>query len=56
MLAVSGFGDVVSRVQLYGGNRSVFHAVKVSDAELEKRARRDHLDRHLARRTGVRAA
>jgi len=56
MLSVSGFGEVVSRVQLYGGNRSVFHAVKVSDAELEKRARREHLDRHLGRRLGVRAA
>ena len=56
MLGVSGFGDVVSRVQLYGGNRSVFHAVKVSDAELEKRARRDYLDRHLGRRASVRGA
>ena len=52
MLGVSGFTDVISRVQLYGGNRSVFHAVKVSDAELEKRARRDHLDRHMHRRLG----
>ena len=56
MLGVSGFTDVVSRVQLYGGNRSVFHAVKVSDAELEKRARRDHMDRHMHRRLGVRGA
>jgi tRNA (mo5U34)-methyltransferase len=56
MLGVSGFTGVVSRVQLYGGNRSVFHAVKVSDAELEKRARRDYLDRHLGRRAGVGAA
>ena len=39
MLGVSGFAGVVSRVQLYGGNRSVFHAVKVTDAEREKQAR-----------------
>jgi hypothetical protein len=56
MLGVSGFRDVVSRVQLYGGNRSVFHAVKVTDAELEKQARREYLDRHLGRRLGARAA
>lgn len=54
MLGVSGFGDVVARVQLYGGNRSVFHAVKVSDAERDRRARQDHMDRHMHRRLGVR--
>jgi tRNA (mo5U34)-methyltransferase len=53
MLSVCGFGDVVSRVQLYGGNRSVFHAVKVSDAEREKQKRREYLDRTLHRRLGV---
>jgi tRNA (mo5U34)-methyltransferase len=56
MLSVSGFGEVVSRVQLYGGNRSVFHAVKMSDAEREKQARREYLDRHLGRRLGARGA
>ena len=56
MLDVCGFRDMVSRVQLYGGNRSVFHAVKVSDADLEKRARRDYAARHLNRRLGVRGA
>lgn len=56
MLEVCGFERVVSRVQLYGGNRTVFHAVKVSDAEVERRARKDYLDRHLGRRVGVRAA
>jgi len=56
MLSVSGFADVVARVQLYGGNRSVFHAVKMSDAEREKQKRREYLDRHLGHRIGVRAA
>ena len=56
MLGVSGFGDVISRVQLYGGNRSVFHAVKMSDAEREKQKRQEYLDRHLRQRLGVRAA
>jgi tRNA (mo5U34)-methyltransferase len=54
MLGVSGFGDVVSRVQLYGGNRSVFHAVKVTDAEREKRARREYMDRRMHYRLGIR--
>ena len=31
------------------GEPEVFHAVKVSDAELEKRARREYMDRHLHR-------
>jgi tRNA (mo5U34)-methyltransferase len=56
MLGVSGFGSAVARVQLYGGNRSVFHAVKMSDAEREKQARREYLDRHLGRRLGARGA
>lgn len=56
MLGVSGFTDVVSRVQLYGGNRAVFHAVKVTDAEAERRARRDLLDRRMHCRLGVRGA
>ena len=55
MLGVSGFEGVVSRVQLYGGNRSVFHAVKISDEEAQKRARRDYLDRHMHRRLGGRS-
>jgi tRNA (mo5U34)-methyltransferase len=50
MLEVSGFTAVVSRVQLYGGNRSVFHATRVSDAERDRRARQDYLDRHMHRR------
>ena len=54
MLGVSGFREVVSPVQLYGGNRSIFHAVKVSDAEREEQVRRDYMDRHGSRRPGVR--
>ena len=50
MLGVSGFTDVRARVQLYGGNRSVFHAVKVTDAERDRRVRKDYLDRHMHRR------
>jgi tRNA (mo5U34)-methyltransferase len=54
MLGTSGFTDVACRVQLYGGNRSVFQAVKVSDAEREKQARQDYMNRHLRDRLGVR--
>jgi len=54
MLGVSGFAGVTARVQLYGGNRSVFHAVKMSDAERDRQARREYMDRHLHRRLGVR--
>lgn len=50
MLETSGFGDVTSRVQLYGGNRGVVHAVKVTDAEREKQRRQEHMERHLHRR------
>lgn len=56
MLGTCGFADVVARVQLYGGNRSVFHAVKMSDPDREKQKRREYLDRHLGHRIGVRAA
>ena len=56
MLGVSGFRDVTCRVQLYGGNRSVFHAVKVTDAERDKQARREQLDRRFGHRAGVKAA
>lgn len=56
MLGVSGFRDVMSRVQLYGGNRSVFHAVKITDAERDKQARREQLDRHMGRRVAGRGA
>ena len=53
MLGVSGFGDVMCRVQLYGGNRSVFHAVRMTDAERDRLARREYLDRHMHRRAGA---
>lgn len=54
MLEVSGFRDVASRVQLYAGNRAIFHATKVTDAELERQSRHDLINRHLRYRAGRR--
>ena len=46
MLMVSGFSEVLNNIQLWQGNRSIFHALKMSDAQMERERQRDHRDRH----------
>ena len=46
MLGASGCLEVTNVTRLYSGNRSVFHAIKASDAECEERARQEYKDRH----------
>ena len=46
MCKTAGLSKVTSRVQLYGGNRGIFHAVKASDKHVAKLAKKDHDARH----------
>ena len=46
MLGSVGYVNVNNRIQLYGGNRGIFHAVKATDAECEELARREYRNRH----------
>lgn len=46
MLGVAGYASVMNIIQLWLGNRSVFHAVKAEDADVKKMEAQDYRDRH----------
>jgi len=46
MLGTAGFEKVVNSVQLYNGNRSIFHAVKVDDDKFAEMDAEDWENRH----------
>jgi len=46
MLMACGFSEVLNNIQVWQGNRSIFHALKMSDAQVERERQRDHRDRH----------
>ncbi len=46
MCATAGFVKITNQVQLYGGNRGIFHAVKGSDAHCKRLADREWRARH----------
>ena len=53
MLVTCGFGRAENRVQLYAGNRTIFHAFKAPDEVVAELAAREHRERHhLAGLTG----
>lgn len=49
MLQTVGFSKPLSVVQVHGGNRTIFHATKASDAECAKREQEDYQYRHRFR-------
>lgn len=49
MLSTCGYSKVVSTVQVFGGNRTVFHAAKGTDEECAELAAQDYADRHRHR-------
>ena len=46
MLGVAGYASVMNTVQLWLGNRSIFHALKATDETLAEERARDDRDRH----------
>jgi tRNA (mo5U34)-methyltransferase len=46
MLMTTGFAEVKNVTRLYEGNRSVFHAIKATDAECDELAEQEYKDRH----------
>ena len=52
MLMACGFGRVLNTVQLWQGNRSIFHAFKASDEDVGEMRDRDYRDRHENRLKG----
>ena len=46
MLGVAGYASVLNTVQLWLGNRGIFHALKMSDEDLEAGQARDREARH----------
>jgi len=53
MLNVAGFNPALSVVQLHAGNRTIFHAKKISDEEYQRQADEDFRYRHGAQLKGL---